>query len=374
MLFVVVLSFLILLYSVNTTNVLSSTHQTCDQGDQVCLINTGVSVIDISLLLNNATENERNVIRSSIGASCRQWGMFYITNHGIEEIAKEFQEQIKVFFESSKEIKNSVRRQANNSRGFADDELTKQKLDEKEIFDVGHKPVESLPDDAIENRMLDGYNQWPAGRNLEKFRSISERYYKACSELASVLLSAMAYDLGINPTVFDESFRNHTSFLRLNYYPVLAPKGGGDVSLGVSRHTDAGVLTLLLQDKNSALEVYSGSKEDNNDGKWVNVDPVEGSLAINVCDMLQVWSNDEYKAPEHRVKASLKEKRYSSPFFYNPNYDVNITPFVTDRSVLKTPKYNPINYGQFRQNRFNGDFADTGKETQIEDFITMFSS
>jgi isopenicillin N synthase-like dioxygenase len=87
-----------------------------------------------------------------------------------------------------------------------------------------------------------------------------------------------------------------------------------------------------------------------------------------------VWSNDRYKAPEHRVRASLKNKRYSSPFFYNPNYDVDIIPFVENKNGDVEAKYDPINYGQFRFQRFNGDFADTGKEIQIEDFLRSTSS
>ena len=265
------------------------TQQKCTDENQVCLnIEAGVPVIDVTPLLSNSTEEAKRAVRSSIGAACRGWGMFYITNHGTEVIAKDFIEQVKLFFDSSKELKNSVRRQANNSRGFADDEFTKQKIDTKEIFDVGHKPFPDLDDDAIENMMLDGYNQWPVGTGLENFQNIVENYYIASSELAAVLLSAIASDLGIDPQIFEDAFSNHTSFLRLNYYPVFNRKESSSDFLGVNRHTDAGVLTLLMQDTNSALEVYSGTKQDNNDGTWIHVDPVPGGLAINVCDMLQV--------------------------------------------------------------------------------------
>jgi isopenicillin N synthase-like dioxygenase len=98
----------------------------------------------------------------------------------------------------------------------------------------------------------------------------------------------MSYDLGVSPTILEKSFEEHTSFLRLNYYPVLHQSKNDELVLGINRHTDAGVLTLLYQDSNSALEVYSGSKEDNNDGVWVPVDPIPGCIAVNVCDMLQV--------------------------------------------------------------------------------------
>jgi isopenicillin N synthase-like dioxygenase len=45
----------------------------------------------------------------------------------------------------------------------------------------------------------------------------------------------------------------------------------GDEQLGVSRHTDAGLLTILYQDENYkevGLEVYTGSKQDAGDGEW----------------------------------------------------------------------------------------------------------
>jgi isopenicillin N synthase-like dioxygenase len=275
--------------SVWARNITTSFVDVCDNGNQVCnALPSTISVIDIAPLLNNSTELEKSAVRNLIGAACRTWGMFYITNHGLETISKDFEREMKIFFQSSKAVKNSIRRQVDNSRGFADDELTKQKTDLKEIFDVGHKPVRNLPDDAVQNRMLDGYNQWPVGDNLVNFRGIVESYYDVCSDLAATLLSAMSYDLGVSPTILEKSFEEHTSFLRLNYYPVLHQSKNDDLALGINRHTDAGVLTLLFQDSNSALEVYSGSKEDNNDGVWVPVDPIPGCLAINVCDMLQV--------------------------------------------------------------------------------------
>ena len=276
--------------SVWASNITTSFVDVCDNGNQVCsVLPSTISVIDIAPLLNNSTELEKSAVRNLIGAACRTWGMFYITNHGLETISKDFEREMKIFFQSSKAVKNSIRRQIDNSRGFADDELTKQKTDLKEIFDVGHKPVRNLPDDAVQNRMLDGYNQWPVGDNLVNFRGTVESYYDVCSDLAATLLSAMSYDLGVSPTILEKSFEEHTSFLRLNYYPVLHQSKNDYLALGINRHTDAGVLTLLFQDSNSALEVYSGSKEDNNDGVWVPVDPIPGCLAINVCDMLQVY-------------------------------------------------------------------------------------
>ena len=63
-------------------------------------------------------------------------------------------------------------------------------------------------------------------------------------------------------------------------------------------HIYTGALTIIMQDKTAALEVYSGTKQDNGDGEWVPVDPVAGALTINTGDMLMVWSNGRFKVSE----------------------------------------------------------------------------
>ena len=64
----------------------------------------------------------------------------------------------------------------------------------------------------------------------------------------------------------------------------------------------------------------------------------------------------------------MENERFSAPFFYNPNYDAVVSPILSQKNHEDIAKYDPILYGYFRQQRFSGDFADTGKEIQIEDF------
>ena len=135
----------------------------------------------------------------------------------------------------------------------------------------------------------------------------------------------------------------------------------------MSHHTDAGVFTIIIQ-RVAGLEVYSGTKQYHNDGEWISVIPIIGALTINIGDMLQVWSNNYYKAPEHRVLASINQPRYSAPLFFNPDYNTIIQPIVDTQNNAKSI-YNPINWGYFRRQRFLGDFQDFGKEIQIEDYL-----
>lgn len=128
--------------------------------------------------------------------------------------------------------------------GWADDELTKQLVDSKQIFDVGcDSRFPDQPPDSPANHTLDGFNQWPDSRALPGFRSTVSSYFDACTGLSRTLLAAMAESLGpgAEPAVM-ACFKGHSSFLRLNYYPVIEQQAGGEERLGISRHTDSGRL------------------------------------------------------------------------------------------------------------------------------------
>ena len=322
-------------------------------------------IIDVGPLVASAPgSTERQQVIREIGEACQKWGFFQVINHSIDvKLLNKTVRVMKEFFDLPHHEKLAVKRTENNSRGFADDELTKQKRDWKEIFDFGGR-VEDEPSDNI----LDGRNQWPT--KPEGFRAIMQEYYEANAAFAALLMDAIAESQGANPKVFRDAFSKHTSFARLNYYPRLPHHTDSRESLGISRHTDAGGLTILWQD-GPGLEVYSGSKEDKKDGSWAPVTPVSPeAFTINIGDMVHVWTGGKCSAPEHRVIANHERQRYSMPFFYNPNYEVVMQPV---EGVAGHQRYRPFTWGEFRRARFAGDYADVGKETQIEDWEIVTS-
>lgn len=78
--------------------------------------------------------------------------------------------------------------------------------------------------------------------------------------------------------------------------------------------------------------------------------------------MIQVWSNDAYQAPLHRVLAMEDGERFSLAYFFNPAYSAVIAPLQTPR------RYRDLPWGEFRRRRADGDFADYGAEVQISDY------
>ena len=168
--------------------------------------------------------------------------------------------------------------------------------------------------------------------------------------------------VGVIRPDLDEAFGAHTSFLRLNYYPP-CPDPASDAStflpaqgeLGISHHSDAGAITVLIQDGLPGLQVF-------HQGHWIDVASERGTVLVNIGDVVQVWSNDTYRAPLHRVLANSTYTRISIPYFLNPAYAYTYAP------LSGTPRYRPINWGEFRAGRAAGDYADAGPEIQISDF------
>jgi isopenicillin N synthase-like dioxygenase len=167
----------------------------------------------------------------------------------------------------------------------------------------------------------------------------------------------------------DAAFREHSSFVRLNRYPACPDPAAPDAEffpnsgrLGVHHHTDAGALTMLYQDRVPGLQAWYRDA-------FVVIEPVEGALTVNLGDMLQVWSNDRYRSPLHRVIVHADRVRYSAPFFLNPRYDVVCEPLPTARrGEPEAPRFRPIPWAHFRDQRSAGDYADYGAEIQIEDY------
>ena len=84
-------------------------------------------------------------------------------------------------------------------------------------------------------------------------------------KLSKLLLKAIAKSLDWNENIFAPHFdSNHTSLRRLNYYPICP---NPENNMGVHHHTDAGVLTVLLQDDNvNSLYVYYNNQ-------WISIPP-----------------------------------------------------------------------------------------------------
>lgn len=293
-------------------------------------------------------------VRDQLARACADWGFCHLVGHGLDPaLLAAVMAEARGLFAAPAPDKRALSRSRDNPWGYYDRELTKNRRDKKEIFDIGPDVAGLRPsDDAFR-----GATPFPAWR--ETFEPTARAYASACESLCLSLLRDISLGLGAPAEALAPAFEGaHTSFLRLNHYPTQDPAGDDatePAGLGIHHHTDAGAVTILLTDGVPGLQVLK-------DGVWRAVDPVPGGLIVNVGDMIQVWSNDAYQAPLHQVLAMETGERFSLAYFFNPAYGAVIRP-------LRSPaRYRDLPWGEFRRRRADGDFADYGAEVQISDY------
>ena len=307
----------------------------------------GVPVIDLS------GPHERIV--TEIARACADWGFFQVTGHGVP--ATDVERVIATargYFAQPREVKRAGLRSRDNPWGYYDRELTKEQRDRKEVFDIG-PDAGAMP--FADGSPFDGATPWPFAPLA--FEPVMREWYGRMEMLSDRLTALIGEGLGDSRGELHRAFTPaHTSYLRLNHYPAgdpLAAELRNEADLGIHHHTDAGALTVLLQDGVGGLQVFR-------EGHWHDVDPVPDAFTINIGDMMQVWSNDHYRAPQHRVLAMETCERISIPYFYNPAYSADVRPLV------EPARYRTLNWGEFRRRRADGDFADYGTEVQIDEW------
>jgi len=318
----------------------------------------GIPVIDLSPL---AAGDQASVeaLAAEVGRASRECGFFVVVRHGVPDdtMARALDAQ-RAFFAMPAEQKAAVRRDEVAPLGYYESEHTKNVRDWKEVFDfVPHEPP---PPATVTDGELVFENKWP--RDLPGFREALEEYAKAMEELAMKLLELIARSLGLRPDRLHAFFKDdQTTFIRLNHYP---PCPSPELVLGVTRHKDAGALTILYQDDVGGLDVRRRS-----DDEWVRVRPVPDSFVINVGDIVQVWTNDRYESAEHRASVNSHEERFSLPYFFNPSSDAMIEPLEELVNGDSPPRYEPYNWGVFFRTKRSSNFKKLAVENvQIAHF------
>ena len=114
-------------------------------------------------------------------------------------------------------------------------------------------------------------------------RETLERYSEEMRDAAISIVKFITMALGFQDTLISESFREGLYEIRINCYP---PCPEPERVLGIGSHADNSGITLLLECGDfPGLQVLK-------DGKWVNVEPVEGAIVANIGHIIEVCLND----------------------------------------------------------------------------------
>jgi isopenicillin N synthase-like dioxygenase len=111
--------------------------------------------------------------------------------------------------------------------------------------------------------------------------------------------------------------------------------------LGIGAHTDFECFTFVTQDEQAGLEVLSKS------GYWIKAKPIPGSIVVNIADCFMRQTNDFFVSTVHRVVNKGGSERYSCPFFFGWNHDMELEPVPTCVSDDNPMKYPTVTSGEY---------------------------
>ncbi len=304
-----------------------------------------IPVVDLSAFTGGTPEEKTNFVKN-LGGAFHTIGFVGVKGHGIpKELVEAFYRVSKSFFalDTHEKRKYEVPGGA-GQRGYTSfgKEHAKQSQvpDLKEFFQFGQYLEE------------DEYARYDYPRNvsvdaLPEFNTIAKQLYRVFEEKGGYLLSAIALYLGLDENYFDQKINKGNSILRTIHYPPITSEPAS--AIRAEQHEDINLITLLVGASAGGLQLL------NTRGEWLDIQPEEDEIVINVGDMLQRLTNNYLKSTTHRVvnppRSQWHVPRLSLPFFLHPRNDMSLACLGSCVSNENPCQYSPITAGDYLNER-----------------------
>ncbi|MFA7595032.1 MAG: 2-oxoglutarate and iron-dependent oxygenase domain-containing protein [Novosphingobium sp.] len=252
----------------------------------------------------------------AIGRSFRQFGFALVRDHGLDrKLVARAWDLTRAFFA----LPDAEKRRYHvpgiaGARGYTPfgTEIAKgaTRHDLKEFWHVGRDLPAGHPLESVMPA-----NIWPLSR--EGFEQTLGALFSEMDRVGGLLLSRIALHLKLAEDWFRPATKDGNSILRLLHYPPVEDDAQG--AIRAEAHEDINLITLLLGAEESGLQLL-----DRN-GAWIDVAPPEGTLVVNIGDMLQRLTNHVLPSTTHRVRnpsgSAAGRSRYAMPFFLHLRSD-----------------------------------------------------
>jgi isopenicillin N synthase-like dioxygenase len=183
-----------------------------------------------------------------------------------------------------------------------------------------------------------------------------ESYFTHCSSLIHSILSCLSLSLSLPSSGLNLPHSESLFQVRLLHYPAISRTGNRG---RIHAHSDFCTLTLLFQDNVGGLEI----QDPQHPGTFRAAEPIDGTVLVNIGDLLARWSNDRWRSSIHRVglplgtkevgeeQADMVPDRYSIPVFATANMDTVIEALPGCWSEENPKKYETVTAWGYMQER-----------------------
>ncbi|XP_047336410.1 2-oxoglutarate-dependent dioxygenase DAO-like [Impatiens glandulifera] len=282
---------------------------------------SSVPVID----LQKFPSESHNLIQA-----CDQWGCFRIINHTIPtNLMSEMKSVIKFLLDLPAEVK--IRNiDVIAGSGYVAPTKINPLYEALGLYDIGSSQAVREFCDQLEATPSQRYT--------------IEKYSEAINELVMDIGRKICESLGLGSK---NLFLEWPCQFRINKYS-FTPEAVG--SCGVQIHTDSGFLTILQDDENvGGLEVM-----DKETGVFLPIDPMPGSLLVNMGDLAKIWSNGRFYNVKHKVMCREASVRLSIALFVLGPKDTQMeAPAELLLDSDDTRLYVPVAFEEYRKLRLS---------------------
>ncbi|ONK77057.1 uncharacterized protein A4U43_C02F2650 [Asparagus officinalis] len=255
----------------------------------------------------------------AISDACKEWGFFQVINHGVSlDLVAKMRTVWREFFHLPVEAKKKLANSPKTYEGYG----SRLGVEKGAILDWGDYYFLHVLPEHVKN-----YDKWPA--NPESCREITEEYGRDVVKLCGTLMKVLSISLGLDVGYLQKAFGGDEvgACIRVNYYPKCPQP---DLTLGLSAHSDPGVLTIVLaDDRVKGLQVRKGNA-------WVNVQPEPNAFIVNIGDQMQ-GDGQTHTA-----------ERFCVVLFYNPRSDLPLFPARELVTTERPQLYQPMTFNEYR--------------------------